>query len=61
MNFFYYKLIHAAHEDGVWGLAWTCHHQTGEEFILTGGVDNAVKAWTWYGHYVMFCCQIIHD
>ena len=46
--------VHAAHEDGVWGLAWTRHHQTGEEFILTGGVDNAVKAWTWYGHYVVF-------
>ena len=36
-----------AHEDGVWGLAWTVHEESKREMLLTGAVDNTVKAWTW--------------
>ena len=37
----------SAHEDGVWGLAWTVHEESKREMLLTGAVDNTVKAWTW--------------
>lgn len=36
-----------AHEDGVWGLAWSKNQQTGRDTLLTGSVDTKVKAWSW--------------
>jgi WD repeat-containing protein 61 len=35
-----------AHDDGIWALAWsTC--DDGQEYIITGSVDNNVKVWSW--------------
>ena len=36
-----------AHDDGVWGLAWSKNFQTGVDCIVTGSVDSKVKAWSW--------------
>jgi len=37
----------AAHEDGVWSVAWTRQQKTEDEMILTASVDNTIKAWMW--------------
>ena len=34
-----------AHEDGVWSLAWTPPAAGGESTLLSGSVDETVKAW----------------
>lgn len=34
-----------AHEDGVWSLAWTPPGASGESTLLSGSVDETVKAW----------------
>lgn len=34
-----------AHEDGVWSLAWTPPSASGDSTLLSGSVDETVKAW----------------
>ena len=37
----------AAHEDGIWGVAWARNVATGNDIVVTGSVDSVVKAWIW--------------
>ena len=37
----------SAHEDDIWNCAWAKNEHHGNEFIVTGSLDNKVKCWNW--------------
>lgn len=45
-----YSVIHKqlqAHDDGIWSVAWARGDKGTRNRIITGSVDDTVKAWTW--------------
>lgn len=43
-------ILNLAHEDGIWCCAWRKGQEDGLNHIVTGAVDDLVKAWEWYVH-----------
>ena len=46
-----------AHDDAVWSVAWS---GAGEGMLLTGSVDESVKAWRAAGDECRHCCTMLH-
>ncbi|XP_054162700.1 SKI8 subunit of superkiller complex protein-like [Oppia nitens] len=45
-----YEILHrqeAAHDDGIWSVGWARGVSDGIEHIVTGSLDDTVKAWKW--------------
>lgn len=37
----------SAHEDGIWSCAWSKSENDGNEYLVTGSVDDSVRIWRW--------------
>lgn len=58
----FYLLLLLAHEDSIWSCAWQQSDRDRSENIITGGIDDLVKVWKWWGgkwHYVFVHCILI--